>query len=211
MLQMQSLAKLALVPVFASHTVLHLLPLVRWSMAVHYHLDIKSDFFVCRSKLLEKVKKRHPPSIQRRLRTQILSKTRWMCECVQIRKRKHILTGATKVRDLTESGCFTARARAIMHPKECATMWNDFTLLCSRNDLSIISKCSHIVYNEPFGFGLLPKPNRSIAKSLYLDFADFEKLGNRVSVQIAEDEINPWIKITFSSTLSDAQCQNITI
>ncbi|KAL6986495.1 hypothetical protein U1Q18_019855 [Sarracenia purpurea var. burkii] len=31
----------------------------------------------------------------------------------------------------------------------------------------------------------------SIANSLYIDFADFEKFGNNVSVQNAEDEMNP--------------------
>lgn len=111
------------------------------------------------------------------------------------------LTGASKVRDLMERGCLTARARAKMQPKEWATMWKDLTLLGSSTDLSIISKCSLRVYMESVGFGLLPNPNRSIAKSLKLDFAALEKFGNNVSVQNADDEINPCMKSTFSCAL----------
>lgn len=44
---------------------------------------------------------------------------------------------------------------------------------------------------ESAGFGLLPKPKRSTAKSLKFDFAALEKFGNNVSVQNADDEINP--------------------
>lgn len=101
------------------------------------------------------------------------------------------LTGARRVRDLMELGCLTAKARAKMQPKEWATMWNDLTLLASMTDFSIISKCSFNVYRESVGFGLLPNPNKSIANNLYVDLVTFEKLGNNVSVQNADDEINP--------------------
>lgn len=87
------------------------------------------------------------------------------------------LTGASNVSDLTAEGCLTARARARIQPSECATMWNDLTLYGNNTDRSIIARCSLSVYSESVGLGLRPNPSRSTAKNLYLDFADFEKLG----------------------------------
>lgn len=109
---------------------------------------------------------------------------------IRVRDRK-LITGASNVKDLIEAGCLTARARAKMQPRECATMWNDFTLYGSRTDLSIISKCSLNVYNESLGLGLLPNPRRSTARNLYLDLADFEKFGYNVSLQNEDDEMKP--------------------
>lgn len=99
--------------------------------------------------------------------------------------------GASKVRDLTDLGCLTARARARMQPSECATMWNDLTEYGSRTERSIMSTCSRSVYSESVGLGLRPNPRRSTANSRYVDFAEEEKFGNNVSVQNADDEINP--------------------
>ena len=40
-------------------------------------------------------------------------------------------------------------------------------------------------------FGLFPNPKRSVRNNMYLNLIDLEKFGNNVSVQNADDDINP--------------------
>ena len=106
------------------------------------------------------------------------------------------------MRDLILEGWRTASARAKMQPKECATMWKDFTLCISKTDRSIISTCSLRVYNESVGFGLRPNPSKSTANNRYFDFVAAEKFGNKVSVQNLDDDMNPCMNNTSSLVLS---------
>lgn len=112
-----------------------------------------------------------------------------------------MLTGATRVTDFTRSGCFSAIARAMMQPMECATKWKEPSLNGSITVFSIISTWSFSVYRRSPGLGLLPKPRRSTAKSLQLAEAAAERLGKTVSAHSEEEERNPCKKMTLSAEL----------
>lgn len=57
------------------------------------------------------------------------------------------------------------------------------------------------MYKQLVGFGLLPKPRRSTAKILRLEFADSERFGKTVSIQNEEEDRKPCKNMTFSVEL----------
>ena len=73
-----------------------------------------------------------------------------------------------------------------------------------RSFLRALVECTR----NPSVFGLCPNPSKSTANNRYLAFVAAKKLGNKVSVQNLDDDINPCMNNTFSLVLSPIKFTN---